>query len=135
ADQRFLRAVNTEKNFAYRSFRVEALLPLPYFPARTPVGLRCSGLPQYAIPLRRSDFFQFVKGYVMARRVVVGGFRATCVLASAVSSVATRSLVKFFTPNDEITSSSSPSSSSGNRQPMEALESRQLLAGVTMGTD
>jgi hypothetical protein len=41
-----------------------------------------------------------VKGYVMARRVVVGGFRATCVLASAVSNVAARSITKFFATDE-----------------------------------
>jgi hypothetical protein len=52
AESRDIAAVNPEKFSSNPLFRVEALSPLPYFPA-TPVGLRRSGLPQYAIPLRR----------------------------------------------------------------------------------
>src|SRR5688500_17555233 len=72
----------------------------------------------------------------MARRVVVGGFRATCVLASAVSTVATRSIAKVF---ETINPATSPATAlrfgAAWQRPMETLEPRQLLAGVTMGTD
>src|SRR5687768_13131673 len=72
----------------------------------------------------------------MARRVVVGGFRATCVLASAVSTVATRSIAKVF---ETLNPATSPSTAlrfgAAWQRPMESLEPRQLLAGVTMGSD
>jgi hypothetical protein len=57
ANSHVVALVNVEKISVNAVFRVEALLPFPYFPARTPVGLRCSGLPQYAIPLRRFVLF------------------------------------------------------------------------------
>src|SRR5687767_14367277 len=68
----------------------------------------------------------------MARRVVSGGFRATCVLASAVSSVATRSFSKFVST---LNPASAPDAAPASWQrPMEPLEARQLLAGVTSVT-
>ena len=70
----------------------------------------------------------------MARRAVLGGFRATCVLASAVSQVATRSLTKVldsFNPEN----ASARSARGVWQRSMEALEPRQLMAGITLGSD
>ena len=72
----------------------------------------------------------------MARRVVPGGLRATCIptcvreipalgaLAALAARRAGRAIAAFF--------ASDATSSSSSRHPMEPLEQRQLLAGITL---